>query len=181
MRRLKARALLVLNNFYLADTAQDLAAGGGGNRFDTGTTGNYWANNIPACVDANGDGFCDAPYIFIGNQDNHPWFRPVPWKLYPSACFNAGSHNDPPPETTARLVAIEWGLAVANGNEQDIAGRLAPDVQLTTAEGAVIVGGEAVVAYLKKTLTGRRFLVEDRPHSSDIPLTGDGPLARLNV
>src|SRR4029077_19455793 len=98
----------------------------------------YWSSNAAACVDATGDGFCDAPYLFIGNQDNRPWFKPVPWRFFPSACFTAGPPNRPPPETAARLVAIEWGLAVANGNEEDIAARLAPDAQLTTGDGAVI-------------------------------------------
>jgi parallel beta-helix repeat protein len=157
---LAAGTLVALNNFRPADTAADRAGPAGRNRFDKGTAGNYWADNIPACADADGDKFCDAPYKFNGNQDNRPWVDFVPWKLYPSACFTAGPVNDPPPETAGRLVAMAWGLAVGNGNEGEMARALAPDAQLTTGDGAAIVGSDAVAAYLKKTFTGRRFVVD---------------------
>lgn len=44
--------------------------------------GNYWSDFDTAsegCSDANNDGFCDAPYVFNGGQDNLPWTRKDGW------------------------------------------------------------------------------------------------------
>lgn len=54
--------------------------------------GNYWSDfDSPAqgCNDTNSDGFCDAPYIFLNNQDNLAWTHPISWENHPPIA-NAG-------------------------------------------------------------------------------------------
>ncbi len=44
--------------------------------------GNHWSEyDTPAqgCVDADGDGICDAPYVFSGGQDSFPWAGKSGW------------------------------------------------------------------------------------------------------
>ncbi|GBE58445.1 periplasmic copper-binding protein [bacterium BMS3Abin01] len=58
--------------------------GGSGNSFNllSPIGGNHWADyDEPSegCLDANNDGFCDAPYIFPGGQDNLPWIIQGGW------------------------------------------------------------------------------------------------------
>lgn len=90
-----ARNLSVLNNHLHQDTARDGAAGA--NRFDLPAPvgGSYWEVNAPFCVDANADGFCDAPHPFVGNADNLPHKNPIPWRFDPLTCLAALA---PPPE-----------------------------------------------------------------------------------
>jgi parallel beta-helix repeat protein len=150
---------VVLNNFFGTDTAQDLAAPKA-NQFDLGGRGNHWAVNAPKCVDLNLDGICDAPYVFVGNQDNRPFVRPVPWRAYPAACLSVPPPIDELPDIAARLAVSEWAKAVANGNARDILHRLAPDAELMARDGGVIRGGDAVAAYLKGAFTGTLFVAE---------------------
>ena len=45
--------------------------------------GNYWDDfdePIEGCNDIDSDGFCDAPYVFYGGQDNLPWTKQDGWK-----------------------------------------------------------------------------------------------------
>jgi parallel beta-helix repeat protein len=48
--------------------------------------GNHWSEyDTPAqgCVDADGDGICDAPYLFSGGQDSFPWVGKNGWSPSP--------------------------------------------------------------------------------------------------
>ncbi len=72
------------NNFLSNPSPQVQDAGGGDDVFnlDKPIGGNFWDNyHIPAqgCTDTNNDGFCDAPYVFPGGQDNLPWTRQNGW------------------------------------------------------------------------------------------------------
>jgi len=75
----------VYNNDFINDRWKQAAVhGGSGNLFNLSapTGGNYWSDyDTPAegCNDANGDGFCDLPYVFFGGQDNLPWTRQDGW------------------------------------------------------------------------------------------------------
>ncbi|MBU4338891.1 right-handed parallel beta-helix repeat-containing protein [Patescibacteria group bacterium] len=75
------------NNFISNSRQVFVSTDGSGNIFNlaTPTGGNYWSNfdePIEGCIDANNDGFCDAPYIFTGGQDNLPWTK-KDWWLVP--------------------------------------------------------------------------------------------------
>jgi parallel beta-helix repeat protein len=77
------------NNSFGPQTARDAMAA---NAFQLPppTGGNYWKAHAPACVDANGDRFCDVPFAFVGNQDALPHVRPIPWLVEPMFCASAG-------------------------------------------------------------------------------------------
>ncbi|KKU82151.1 MAG: Cell surface protein [Parcubacteria group bacterium GW2011_GWA1_47_8] len=51
--------------------------------------GNYWSDfDTPeeGCSDVNADGFCDAPYVFTGGQDDLPWVTQDGWKNSSNSC-----------------------------------------------------------------------------------------------
>jgi parallel beta-helix repeat protein len=100
-----ARTLVWMNNFYDTDTARDAGGVAAGNRFDLPAPwgGNHWTVNAPFCADLNADGFCDVPYLFLGNQDNLPWIRPILWRLIPGLCL--GPSSPPPPEPPPQVDA----------------------------------------------------------------------------
>ena len=57
--------------------------------------GNYWSDfDTPdeGCNDINNDGFCDAPYTFLNNQDNLPWMQPIDWENQPPVAEAGGSY-----------------------------------------------------------------------------------------
>ena len=63
------------NNYFLGNTTQ--AEDNGANFFNrpAPTGGNLWDDYdepVEGCFDADSDGFCDAPYVFTGNQDDLP-------------------------------------------------------------------------------------------------------------
>ena len=100
------RNTIWMNNFFANDGARDRGGAAPPNRFDLAPPrgGNHWAKNAQFCVDANGDGFCDAPFLFIGNQDNLPWVNPVPWRLQPELCLGPPA---PPPPPEQQLPPID--------------------------------------------------------------------------
>ena len=118
-----ARNVVVLNNFYGTDSASD--AVGPPNAFSEPrpTGGNHW--QVHACVDANNDNFCDAPYVFAGNQDKLPHKRPVPWRVQLNLCESAGDRR-------IALVELfdEWESAM---HDEDFAA-----LSRALAEGAVV-------------------------------------------
>ncbi len=66
------------NDFVSNITAQAAVSGGSGNGFTASLPfgGNYWDDfdtPVEGCDDGDGDGFCDAPYIFSGGQDTLAW------------------------------------------------------------------------------------------------------------
>ncbi len=72
------------NNFLNNPSLQAQDAGGTNDMFnlDKPIGGNYWDNYhtpVQGCTDTNNDGFCDAPYVFPGGQDNLPWTRQNGW------------------------------------------------------------------------------------------------------
>ena len=77
----------VYNNSFIANTSVQIQASGansfnlaspsGGNYFDS------YDQPVEGCVDGNGDGFCDAPYVFSGGQDNLPWTVRDGWTTSP--------------------------------------------------------------------------------------------------
>lgn len=73
------------NNFQNNTVQVQLSESAGwGNIFNLAAPmgGNYWSNfDEPAegCNNLNNDGFCDAPYIFDGGQDNLPWTKKDGW------------------------------------------------------------------------------------------------------
>jgi len=78
----------VYNNNFLSNTNQVVLSGGSGNLFNLGQPegGNHWSDyDTPAegCDDVNGDGICDAPYLFAGGQDDLPWAAMDGWTLPP--------------------------------------------------------------------------------------------------
>jgi parallel beta-helix repeat protein len=147
------------NNFYLNDSATDLV-GGGLNHFQHPRPegGNYWRPHTPNCADANGDRFCDAPYVFRGNQDGLPHVQQIPWRANPSICIS-------PPEITpyeqqkpqvqpgdilAGLVGrIE--MAISESRLEDLLPFFSADIALITSEGTT-EGGDAVLAGLEENL-----------------------------
>jgi parallel beta-helix repeat protein len=134
------------NNFYAVDSASD--AGGAPNVFNkpAPTGGNYWQVNAPACVDANLDGLCDAPYAFPGNQDNLPHLRPVPWRLFPLACF-VGEESSPIED----LEAVEQFQAALDMKDLALLSRVVTnDAVLVAADGSTSNGRPAVLAFWEK-------------------------------
>ncbi|MHB8793443.1 MAG: Ig-like domain-containing protein [Thermoleophilia bacterium] len=96
------------NSISSSVTQQIVIAGGSGNIFDMAAPigGNYWSNyDTPAegCDDGDFDGFCDAPLVFTGGQDNLPrvsppnqWLDITPpnvTSVTPSGTINADSTN----------------------------------------------------------------------------------------
>jgi len=73
----------VYNNNFIQNAVQAVVFGGSATfNLSQPTGGNYWSNyDTPAegCNDANSDNFCDAPYIFSGDQDNLPWIIQDGW------------------------------------------------------------------------------------------------------
>ncbi|MFA6000649.1 MAG: NosD domain-containing protein [Thermoleophilia bacterium] len=77
----------VYNNSFIANTGAQIQASGaidfnqaspvGGNYFDN------FDQVAEGCVDGNGDGFCDAPFVFSGSQDNLPWTVRDGWTTSP--------------------------------------------------------------------------------------------------
>ncbi len=71
----------IFHNNFINNPTQALISNGTGTFNQAAPTGgNYWSNNSTAaqgCSDANADGFCDAPYVFSGGQDNLPLTAPV--------------------------------------------------------------------------------------------------------
>ncbi|MHB0867169.1 MAG: NosD domain-containing protein [Thermoleophilia bacterium] len=64
---------LITSNHFRGNTIQ--ADDEGDNIFDAPSGGNLWDDfDEPGegCLDADVNGFCDAPYLFTGNQDNLP-------------------------------------------------------------------------------------------------------------
>ena len=138
---------VVDNNFFVNDTAIDL---GFWNFFER----NYWEVNAPNCVDADGDGFCDAPYVFAGNQDGLPRVNPVPWELNPAACdpfglgFVGGGGTQQDESAIAALHAT-WFDALESGDVELAATLLTEDVVMMPPGSGVVSGKDAVVAYLQ--------------------------------
>ena len=58
---------------------------GCGNQFFTVANGGNWYSHYDepseGCFDLNLDGFCDAPFIGDGNQDDFPWITQNGWVL----------------------------------------------------------------------------------------------------
>jgi parallel beta-helix repeat protein len=74
----------IYNNNFINNSRQVIFHSSSGNTFNLAAPigGNYWSNySTPAqrCVDLNNDGFCDAPYVFSGGQDNLPWTKQDGW------------------------------------------------------------------------------------------------------
>ncbi len=67
------------NSFVSSSQPQASVTGGAGNIFNLPAPagGNYWSSWTTP--DANGDGFVDSPYVFMGGQDNLPWAVPNGW------------------------------------------------------------------------------------------------------
>lgn len=67
------------NSFTSSSQPQASVTGGSGNVFDLPAPagGNYWSGWTSP--DANGDGYVDNPYVFMGGQDNLPWAAPGGW------------------------------------------------------------------------------------------------------
>lgn len=65
------------NYIYMNDIVESsnrIAINFGDNFWDKDSIGNYWGFCVKADVD--GDGICDAPYVFKGGQDNYPSVYP---------------------------------------------------------------------------------------------------------
>lgn len=98
----------IYKNNFINNSTQAVDSGGG-NVFNLASLmgGNYWSNfDEPAegCNNANGDNFCDAPYVFSVGQDNLPWTKKDGWLLpsnqppvlsFPSTGPYAGDGIDP--------------------------------------------------------------------------------------
>jgi parallel beta-helix repeat protein len=74
----------IYNNNFNNNTVQAYAEESSGNLFSRPAPlgGNYWSdynNSSQGCSDTNSDGFCDAPYIFAGGQDDFPWTQQNGW------------------------------------------------------------------------------------------------------
>ena len=148
-----------LNNFYLNDSAIDLV-GGGLNTFDHPRPkgGNFWKPHTPNCADGNGDGFCDAPYVFRGNQDDLPHVAPIPWLADPSICMVPPKpppygENDEQIQIDAVLSSLAKALEIAIGEGR--LDRLLPSlsIDVSLAAGDLLVDGrEAVAARLGELL-----------------------------
>jgi parallel beta-helix repeat protein len=149
-----ARNLFWMNNLFAADTARDRAGRVAGIRFELPAPagGNHWRVNAPFCVNANGDAFCDAPFPFLGNQDNLPWEHPVPWRLLPEICFLQAPPpppSTPPPPIDAAWAAETFALlrdfehALAAGDVAGLAARLDPEAVLL--DGVELVTGKPAI------------------------------------
>jgi M6 family metalloprotease-like protein len=74
---------LIYNNNFIDGTCNATGMIGNSFNLEKSIGGNYWSNyDTPAegCSDADNDGFCDAPFVFDGGQDNLPWTRQDGWK-----------------------------------------------------------------------------------------------------
>jgi parallel beta-helix repeat protein len=88
----------VFNNNFIANTTQALVSSSAiGNVFNLAkpTGGNFWSDfDTPAegCNDVSpADGFCDAPKVFSGGQDNLPWTKQDSWaQIYWTDADNSG-------------------------------------------------------------------------------------------
>lgn len=97
---------LIWNNFFKGDTASEQGPAPL-NTFSEPppTGGNYWDAH-PNCVDANNDGFCDAPYVFNGDQDALPHVTPIAWRLRPRDCLKVAGYLEPEPGTGAPVSVV---------------------------------------------------------------------------
>lgn len=148
------------NNFLLNDSAVDLV-GARLNVFQHPRPegGNYWKINAANCVDANGDRFCDGPYVFRGNQDDLPQVNPIPWVNNPAVCLAPAEvitgYGEPPERlqwdsTVVDLVQL-FDTAVIEGKLQMLLPNLANDITLITDE-ETITGTNAVLTELDTLL-----------------------------
>lgn len=86
----------IYNNNFIDNTTQARVLHPGGAQIfnlPAPIGGNYWNNydtSTEGCDDGNGDGFCDAPYVFDGGQDNLPWTKQDGWFAPPSDADNDG-------------------------------------------------------------------------------------------
>lgn len=146
-----------MNNLYGDDTARDAAGAALGNLFALAPPagGNYWKENAPFCIDANGDRFCDLPHPFLGNQDVLPWLNPIPWRLLPEICLLDGPILPDPPPPSSRP-PIEAALAI------DARALLRAVERLASGDGTTLAAGLAADAALlddAKLVTGRAAVV----------------------
>ncbi len=148
------------NNFLLTDSAIDLV-GARLNQFQHPRPegGNYWKINAANCVDANGDRFCDGPYLFRGNQDDLPQVNPIPWVNNPAVCLAPAeivTGYEVPPEslqwdsTVAGLVQL-FDTAVMEAKPQMLLPNLANDITLIT-DNKTFTGTNTVLAELETLL-----------------------------
>ncbi|MCK9351173.1 MAG: NosD domain-containing protein [Candidatus Paceibacterota bacterium] len=75
---------LIYNNNFIGGQCQITGMTGNSFNLPKPIGGNYWSDyDTPAegCSDVDSDGFCDAPYVFVGAQDNLPWTRQDGWKV----------------------------------------------------------------------------------------------------
>ncbi len=166
------------NNLYATDDARD--AFGGVNTFNQPRPvgGNFWKLHTPNCQDANGDRFCDAPYVFAGNQDNLPHVAPIAWINNPEICFLPGedvSYYTPWEELRRWYDSLSHMVrplitAISSGNLEGLHDLLSEDVTMITAEG-LIEGREAVVARLEE----RWRCGEARPEIINLGEASAGP------
>jgi parallel beta-helix repeat protein len=164
------------NNFYLNDTADDLV-GGGLNVFHHPRPegGNYWKPHAPNCADANGDRFCDAPYVFRGSQDPLPHVKPIPWRANPEICTPPpdppyGGQQKPFQPDTDLAALVE--TLITTGMTNEFIGQTSDDVSLVTGD-RIYEGREEVVSGLGKLIECTGDETEIGGPSEPLPLPGE--------
>lgn len=150
LRRNAARNEIYYNNFLLNDTAVDLV-GVGLNKFNLAKPigGNYWQVHAPNCQDGNPrDGFCDAAYVFRGNQDNFPHVVPIAWRTDPSICEPVVDID-----TDCLDLYEEWLAAYDLRNVDGLLALLASDIVIIPPNELPLEGKKAVRSYYQKVFS----------------------------
>lgn len=78
----------VYHNNFVNNPYQAKDRPGGSNifTFPEPIGGNYWDNfneSVEGCQNIDNNDFCDAPFIFSGDQDDHPWLVQDGWQSQP--------------------------------------------------------------------------------------------------
>ena|GEM_PF-6406882 len=92
---LSSNILVYFNSFVNNSQQVVLGENVGYNAWDDGSCGNYWSDHL--CIDNNGDGICDNPYVIRDpdNVDHYPlalphWMYPAPPKPIPPVTIFRG-------------------------------------------------------------------------------------------
>ena len=147
-----ARNEIYFNNILSNDTAEDRGGPGQNNKFNLTKLrggGNYWEVHAPNCQDGNADGFCDAAYVFKGNQDDFPRVLPIPWKTDRSICESSLLGMDP----DCLHLYDEWLAAYDLRNVDGLLALLASDIVIIPPNELPLEGKKAVRSYYQKVFS----------------------------
>jgi len=114
--------------------------------------GNYWSNydeSWEGCVDTDNDGFCDAPYYFVGNWNNVGDYKP-----YVSENYWLGGSENQRPVITIDPQIINWTLGDYFAEIEKLNGVSVSDSE----DGNIYIGYDNVVGEVDYDAIGTYYL-----------------------